>query len=472
MNKSKISQLFKIVFNKAVESVSTERGVLILLAIAAFVILLCCMGDNNVALATAVIVGGAEGGSHIVDGPVTTQLTNEASPSLLQNEVDRRIVKIRPMATPIDQISRWAGCRQAGSMVVDYYSVDTKETKATIVGDFIPSGSLQNDGYYIETIKTSADRIFEPSETLLLPTVEGYNDDGTVNGMLVLYVVGRDESGLRVIAINGKKDSSGVREVSPIEEGSPIIRMGRAATELDVQTAQFSALPKKASNFCQIFKAQIEQSTFQKIADKEVGWDFSDQEEVAIIDMRLGMEKNFLFGRKCRFTDPDKNEEVLLTDGIWYQAARTFSYSAATDFSNETMIKISRAAFTENAGSKRKILIAGSDLIEKINNLDYNRVISAGETVSKWGIDFNELHTKFGTLYILHSEIFDECGHSADGMVIDPEYIQKYCHLPFRAEKLDLKKSGVRNTDAVVLTEASCLVLRYPGAHLRIQAEV
>ena len=33
---------------------------------------------------------------------------------------------------------------------------------------------------------------------------------------------------------------------------------------------------------------------------------------------------------------------------------------------------------------------------------------------------------------------------------------------------LDLKKSGQRNSDAVVLTEASCLVLRYPEAHMRI----
>ena len=44
----------------------------------------------------------------------------------------------------------------------------------------------------------------------------------------------------------------------------------------------------------------------------------------------------------------------------------------------------------------------------------------------------------------------------------------KYVHVPFQAEKLDLRKSGQRNTDAVVLTEASCLVLRYPAAHLRV----
>ena len=65
-------------------------------------------------------------------------------------------------------------------------------------------------------------------------------------------------------------------------------------------------------------------------------------------------------------------------------------------------------------------------------------------------------------------EVFDEVGMADNGMVIDPEYLQKYCHIPFTTEALNLKASGVRNVDALVLTEASCLVLRYPKAHMRI----
>ena len=34
--------------------------------------------------------------------------------------------------------------------------------------------------------------------------------------------------------------------------------------------------------------------------------------------------------------------------------------------------------------------------------------------------------------------------------------------------RTDLKGAGIRNTDALVLTEASCLTLRYPAAHMRI----
>ena len=88
--------------------------------------------------------------------------------------------------------------------------------------------------------------------------------------------------------------------------------------------------------------------------------------------------------------------------------------------------------------------------------------------VTRWGLDFTEIRTKFGTLYVVMSEIFDQCGHASDGLVIDPEYITKYAHIPFSTERLNLRKSGQRNTDAVVITEASCLVLRYPSAHMRI----
>ena len=40
--------------------------------------------------------------------------------------------------------------------------------------------------------------------------------------------------------------------------------------------------------------------------------------------------------------------------------------------------------------------------------------------------------------------------------------------MPLSVECLDLKGSGVRNVNATVITEASCLVLRHPLTHLRV----
>lgn len=417
------------------------------------------------------IAPGAAGGRHVSGAPATTENIRTASPDLLRNAIDRRIVKVRPMSTPVDQLTRCAASRHATAMTVEYYSVDTKQTQATLLEASTNNGKDRGDGFVSAILKTSADTIFDVSETVLVPSVAGTASEGGVTVPLMLYVVSRpSDGGVEVVALNGPSRTTidqVLHEVPLLQQGTALVRMGRAATELDVQTPQFSAMPRKASNNCQIFKMQVEESTMAKLAGKEAGWSFSDQEEAAIIDMRLGMEKSFIFGSRGKYFDPVKNENVYFTGGIWGQAPRSAELDLDT-LTEGDLIDLCSKAFTGNNGSKRKILIAGTRLMEALSKLQYSKVLSAGETRVKWGIEFKEIVSNFGTLYVLHSEVFDACGHAADGFILDPNYLTKYVHVPFQAEKLDLRASGQRNTDAVVLTEASCLVLRYPQAHIRV----
>ena len=449
-----------------------KKFVIFIITIILIAILASCgmLVETGTSLAVGMIVTGVEDGKHVVDGPLTTDLSHEGSPDLLLNEIDQQIVKIRPMSTPIDQISRYGGSKHAGSMVVDYYSVDTKPTHTTLMTDVDETGDSSGSDTPTIVIHTENDDIFDPTDTIRVRSVSGYQANGVTESAqdLILYVVDRDANGLTVMAVNGPT-VNGVRNCFPeIPRGTTLVRMGRAASELDVQSPQFEALPTKSRNLCQIFKMQVEQSMLQRLSNKEVGWTMSDQEEAAVYDMRLGMEKSFLFGSARQLWDNNKKEHIYFTGGIWSQAGKDFYVESSAEFNENKMIELMRKAFTGNAGSKRKILIGGSGLISRISKLDYTRVISAGQHVSKWGIDFSELRSKFGCLYLLLSEVFDEMGMSEFGMVIDPEYIQKYVHIPFSTEQLNLKKSGVRNVDALVMTEASCLVLRYPKAHMRI----
>ena len=453
---------------------SNFKLILIMLFTFALLLISCSESNGQTTLAMALIAGVA-GGKHVVDGPLSTDVAREGSPELLLNEIDSHIVKIRPMATPVDQLSRCAGAKHTGSMTVDYYNVDTKPTSTTLKEDVPePVNDSDPDNITKVKIKTENNEIFDVSDTILVQGVSGYEADGTTLSIndLVLYVVKKDaDTGeIQVMAVNGKKVGSVPNCVPGIYSGTTLIRMGRAASELDVMSPQFEALPQKARNFCQIFKCQIEQSTLMKMANKEVPWNMSDQEEAAIYDMRLGMEKSFLFGVKQKLWDPIKKENILFTGGIWYQAGKDFNYNP-DNFNQSEVVDMMREAFTGNAGSKRKILIGGSGLIGRLNKLEYSKVLTAGDNVVKWGIDFSEIRSKFGTLYVLLSEVFDEVGMPDNGMVIDPEYLQKYSHIPFSTEALNLKASGVRNVDALVLTEASCLVLRYPKAHMRISMQ-
>lgn len=402
--------------------------------------------------------------------PLTTSATYEAAPGLLRNAIDERIVRIRPMSTPIDQISRCAGSRHCGAMTVDYYAVDTKPTQTTVKTDLSDvSVTDRGNDLYTFALEVADHKIFDPTDTVLFPAVSA---SAAGNEWLVCYVVevNASEGKLILAPVNAVKDGSGKPQVPDIDSGAVVVRMGRAAAELDVQTAQFQALPKKSSNHCQIFKMQVEQSTLQKIADKEVGWTFSDQEEAAVIDMRLGIEKNFLFGAKAKITDSTKGQDVYLTGGIWYQTDHEHKVRLAT-LGEAQLISLCTEAFRGNCGSKNKILLAGTGLMEAISKIELTRAVKAEQPLVKWGLKFREIVTNFGSLFVIHSETFDQCNHPNDGMVIDPDFITKYSHIPFSAETLDLRSSGQRNTDAVVLTEASCLTLRYPQAHMRVICE-
>lgn len=448
-----------------------ENPIWVVLSLVAIALLLSFVSGEASCVLAAVIP--TVGGGKIISGePLTRDLTLRESDGLIKNEIDDRITKIRPMSTPIDQLSRWAGARKASSMVVDYYSVDIKPTKATMSKAYTEpeSGSATSAAQKV-TIDTSNNDIFEVSETIMVQGVKGYESDGTTQSKsdLVLYITSKEENGtLNVYAINGKKIGSIENCVPSIPASTTLIRMGRAATELDVQTAQFEALPVKEQNNCQIFKIQVEQSTFQKIAAKEVQWDFSDSEEAAIYDMRLGMEKTFMFGVKRTLYDSRKKENVSLTGGIWWQAGKEYEFDPSKELTQDDLIDIMKEAFTGNGGNKRKVLIGGSDFIGRINKLEVTKVIAADDEYVKWGIDFSEIRSKFGKFYVLYSEVFDDCGMSDYGFVFDPEFVTRWAHVPFGHQKLDLKSAGIRNTDAVVMTEASCLTLRYPAAHMRI----
>ena len=450
-----------------------KKLVIFVITMILIAILASCMGGDgsSATLAVGMLVAGVEDGKHVVDGPLTTDLTHEGSPELLLNEIDQQIVKIRPMSTPIDQISRYAGSKHAGSMVVDYYSVDTKPTVAKLTEDISPVSTSNNGNAPTAVIKTNNDEIFDPTDTILAQEIPGYEAGSNIESGqdLMLYVIGRDSNGVTVMAVNGPTVNGVDNCIPEMMSGTTLIRMGRAASELDVQSPQFESLPTKGRNLCQIFKMQVEQSTLQRLANKEVGWTMSDQEEAAVYDMRLGMEKSFLFGTARQLWDNNKKEYVYFTGGIWRQAGKEFNLESPDELTSNDIVDLMREAFTGHTGSKRKILIGGSGLISNISKLDYNRIITANQHVSKWGIDFTELRSKFGCLYLLLSEVFDEVGMENNGLIIDPEYIQKYTHIPFSTEQLNLKKSGVRNVDALVMTEASCLVLRYPKAHMRIK---
>ena len=415
------------------------------------------------------------------DGILTETAAREmGDPEMYQKDIDERITKIRPMATPVDQISRFATLQQASSFEVKYYSVGTRPVMTTLTTAVVPSTSATS-----VPLEVADPDMFTLDDTIRVVGVKAienhkgvaYDANDARTPDLELCVCGKTSDGQPIVfAVNGTEVNGQNIGVPAISNGTVLIRMGKSCGELDVQTGRFNNIPTSELQYCQNFMAQIEQSTLDKIAAKEVNWGFSDLEEDSIYDMRLAMENSCLFGDMNVVNHSVKDGmSQWFTKGIWWQAGKDIEVGTwnatknATVITDEDLVDISRDLFVGTGiGNKRKVMFCGSDFLSALSKIDSDK-FRLKDTVEVWNLKFKSWETDFGEILAIHHELFDLNGMADCAFALDPEFLTKKTHLSWSRNILDLKKAGVRNTDAVVLQEISCLYLRYAKAHARLR---
>ncbi len=415
---------------------------------------------------------------HNADGIVNETHGREVDPEMYQKDIDERITRIRPMATPVDQIARYAAVQHASSFEVKYYSVGTRPVKTTLSANVQPSESATS-----VALEVADPDMFTLDDTIRVVGVKAttnyrgsaYDPDAYDTPDLVLCVCGKTSEGQPIVyAVNGRVVGQQNIGVPAIERGTTLIRMGKSCGELDVQTGRFNNLPVSNMQYCQNFMAQIEQSTLDKIANKEVNWGFSDIEEDSIYDMRLAMENSFLFGdMNCVKHNSKDGMAQWFTKGIWWQAGKDLEVGERVGdeirITDATLVDVAKDLFVGTGiGNKRKVLLCGSEFLAALSKLDSQK-FRMKATVEVCNLKFRSWETDFGEILAMHDELFDLNGMADCAFALDPEFLTKKTHLSWSRNILDLKSAGVRNTDAVVIQEISCLYLRYANAHARLK---
>ncbi len=407
-----------------------------------------------------------------------------------QKDVNDKITKIRPAATPLDQISRYANTKSADSFVVKYYSIGTRPIKTTV-----KTATSVSTGSSI-VLEVEDPDMFTLDDTIRVVGVKAVTDykgvaytadvnKGVPTPDLELCVCGKDSNGMPIVyAVNGNLIQNQAIGVPALEKGQVLIRMAKSCGELDVQTGRFYNLPTTDLQYCQNFMIQVEQSTFDKIAAKEVNWNFTDMEEDSIYDMRLAMEGSFMFGDMACIKHTTKNNAAQwFTKGVWWMAgkdieighlandddkAKGFKDGDVVIWDNE-LVDIAKDLFVGTGiGNKRKVVIAGSKVVTAFSKIRSEK-FRLKDTVEVFNLKFKSWETDFGELLMIHSEFFDLQGMSDCAFALDPEFLVKRVHLSWTRNVLDLKKAGIRNTDAIVIQEVACLYLKYPKAHARMK---
>lgn len=425
---------------------------------------------------TALAFGGtvayyAVTGAVVAGSPVDTKKINDGSSELLLNHISQKVVKMRPAATPLDTIMREIGIQtKISSWRTDYYAVDSRPLYDTVKTAYTKAG----DGNATYDLNVNNIATWSEDDTVMVKGVTG--SDG---GDLVCFVISKNigAATIKIQPINGSAGSGTTAGKIIIPASIPLntrlVRMGPAKNELDAMTSPYGIIPVKDYNFVQYYMAQVEESTFAALHDKEVNWNFSDYEAQNIYDLRATMEQSFLFGARSKFYDEVNAKERYLTGGITRFITKALTYGtggADRTIDNSTFVDWSKSIFTGNCGADTRLLFGGDGLMANLSKVDtVQKQIEANKTFVKWGITFKQIETNFGIILFKHHPLLDQAGWGDNGIVLDINNIEKHTFKPMATRKLDLKGAGIRNVDAVVIEEATGVVCRYPDTHAIIR---
>ena len=404
-------------------------------------------------------------GTIVTGDAVTTDIVQDAAQEgttgILMNEVSERITKMKPARTPLDTITRSASIKKKiEAFRTEYYAVDVRPFVDTVAVTYTKPAT----GVELAEIEVTNIDIWSQDDTALAVGITGSD---TLDVVLFIADIDVTNSKIKVQALNGAAEGALI-VVPTIAATTVLVRMGVAKAEKDAQTAPYAMIPEKEYNFCQIFMAQVEESTYQAMHKKEVNWSFSDYEALNIYDMKTTIELSYLFGYRRQFTDKLGRDNKYTCGGITRSIDQDLEYGiggADRTVTNDTLVDWCKDAFTGNSGSDTRILFAGPALTSYISKVDFTKNLGGNQTEAKWGIEWKVISTNFGKLLWKMHPLFAEIGWDEKGIIIDVNNLEKHEFLPMRTREVDLLGSGQKNVKARVIEEASCPVIRYPDTH-------
>lgn len=438
----------------------------------------------------------AMAGGVAISGGITEQGVRTESTTLNMEDISSTVTEMLPANTPLDTIMR--KIRKAEKMEAmqhRYYSVASKalfdglDTAVSGAGTSVgaPASAITAStpgllSVYVQVLNAA---IWNEKDTLLmrgltLPTTAGVpiiGGSGSTTMDVAFFVASKSGSVLQLVPLNGLTGlvaNLGKFVVPSFANTTVLYRMGKAMHEKDASTTAFGIIPDADTQYAQYFMAQVEESTFQKMTKKEVDWGFNDYERQNIYDMKATMEMSKLFGALGYNVNPNNtNQKIYTTKGITRDITKLLNYGTGSTNRSITFAQVidwCKSTFVGNNGSTSRYLFGGSTLIGALHSVEsIQKQVNGKAPVVKWGIEFTEIVTNFGLLYIYHHPLFSATGWADNGLILDLEHIRAKEFMPMGVRPLDLKLAGTSLSDATVISEVSCLTLANPDCHAIIR---
>ena len=432
---------------------------------------------------------GTAGLNDIIAGqPATVSGAADASDGInagnfIDTAVDDELFRFNSEDTPLMNLMLKAKRVTVNSPEVDHYMIDEAKSVVFTVQDC--GGGTR--AYASLPLNEGDANALRPYTTLLVKDVDGYDAEGknpTPGRDLMLFVTGQDSSnGWPVVrAVNGRKNSpeDEFGQIPSIPEGTKIVILANSLYETQKEVDPDLILPQPTRIYLQKRGMNQVVSDYFESQKKRMPFSQAVIAEQAIANFKVRGNRTLWAGRAGKFKVhvPKMGMQfIYTTEGLRWQFKREIEEPGVWTF--DKIIALAKMFFTGEDVPKSALLLAGKNLLEAIQKIDYSRhpEIQITTKVNSVGWTVTNFHTVFGDIEIKREPTLDRLGWSNSGALIGDNRLVHYVYseehsFKDRVEGEEATRSGILIWDALALKGTCHLWINGEGRDSENEASI
>lgn len=375
--------------------------------------------------------------------------------NFIETDIDRQLFLFHKDETPLMQLMLSAKTVNVDSPVVQHYMVD--EPRSEFVTNKAVSESAENA--FVLPMEAKDQRLCADYGTLLVKGVDGYSEDGqtvTPGKDLMLFVVGRNDAGAPiVIAVNGKKANKTDEYCTTpaIPSGTKCVIMSNALYETQKEVQPDLITPKPTEVYLQKRGLNQVVSDYFESQKKRIPFSKALIAEQAISNFKVKGNRTLWAGRKGKIVVNTKKvgpQYVYMTEGIRWQFKRELTQTGKWTY--EKFIALAKMFFTGEDVPKTALLLAGKNLLEDIQCIDFSKhpEVNISVNTNKLGWGVTHIHTVFGDIDIKREPTLDYLGWSNSGALLGEDRLVHYVYSAEHSFNEDIEGEEAKRSGLLV----------------------
>lgn len=354
--------------------------------------------------------------------------------NLVETDIDEQIFRFQSEDTALMSLMLKAKKVKVSSPEVEHFMIDEQRSTLTTETAVAKSSKVQ----FVLPLVSSDQNIPRDYHTLLVPDVDGYTPDGqtvTPGKSLMLFVTGRDATTDNPIvrAVNGPKASKddAFCTTPAIPAGAKIKLLANAMYETQKEVDPDLIVPRPAIVYLQKRGMNQVVSDYFEAQKKHIPFSQSLIAEQAILNFKRAGNRTLWVGQKGKFPVkvPKLGEQMIyFTEGIRWQFKRELQHRGKWTF--EKLIALAKMYFTGEDVPKTALWLAGKNLLEEIQCIDFSKhpEVQISVKTNKIGWEVTSIHTVFGDLELKREPTLDTLGLSNSGALIGEDRLVHYMY--------------------------------------------